>query len=177
MPKVTFRHARRVTALGLLVLVGCGGVSSDDVGSSARSGARTPAASPADVAAPVTGTGTRAFVASTDEASGTPTFSWGARSNVVRRRSTTPELAARAHLESLASRYRLSREAVASAHATQVRDDGTGAVLVVMRQKVGGIDVLERDAKVLMDRNLSLVAVGGSLHPAGFASGTATSAP
>ena len=174
MPKVTSRCTRRVTALGLLVLAGCGGVASDDVGSSAKSGARTPPGPPADAALPlaaVSGTAPRAFVSSTDGASGTPTFLWGARTNVVRKRTTTPELAARAHLESLASRYKLSREAVASARATQVRDDGSGAVLVVMRQKVGGIDVLERNAKVLMDRGLSLVVVGGSLHPAGFASG------
>jgi large repetitive protein len=81
----------------------------------------------------------------------------------------TPEVAARAHLESLASRYRLPREAIANAHATQVRNDGTGGVLVVLRQKIGGIDVLERDAKVLMDQSLSLVAIGGAIHPAGFA--------
>ncbi|MBN9168113.1 MAG: M36 family metallopeptidase [Myxococcales bacterium] len=42
-------------------------------------------------------------------------------------------------------------------------------MIVVLRQRIGGVDVIERDAKVLLDENLSLVAIGGALHPAAFA--------
>lgn len=110
-----------------------------------------------------------AFVTSFDDALGTPTFLRAGRSNVVRRRTTSPERAARAHLEALAPRYRLPRKALDSAVVTQVSDSGKNGVIVVLRQKIGGVDVIERDAKVLLDENLSLVAIGGALHPAAFA--------
>src|SRR5262245_27726340 len=92
--------ARRVTALGLLVAVGCGGISGADT--DATSTDRTPAssetlASPSPVAvhgasAASSLSSTRVFVSSVDETRGTPTFLWGPRSTVVRKPTTTPEL-------------------------------------------------------------------------------------
>src|SRR5208282_2143140 len=54
----------------------------------------------------------------------------------------------------------------ATAEVTQIHDLGRGGVIVVLRQRPAGIDVFHSDVKVLMDRSLSLVAIGESLHAA-----------
>ncbi len=166
-----FRHALRrhcvlgPITLGLLVAVGCSSdPSSSGLEPSVSSVRPAPAPDSASSVEPAT-----AFVTSFDDALGTPTFLRAARSEVVRRRTTSPEQAARAHLEALASRYRLPRKALDAAVVTQVSDSGKNGVIVVLRQRIGGVDVVERDAKVLLDENLSLVAIGGALHPAAFA--------
>lgn len=109
-----------------------------------------------------------AMVASTDAQRGVPTFLWAARSTgpggALALTGLTPEAAARQHLEQHASRYGLSAAALSTAFVTQILDTGRGGITVVLRQRPGGIEVLRTDVKVLMDRDLELVAIGGNLH-------------
>ena len=112
-----------------------------------------------------------AFVASTDDRRGVPTFLWAARSASVGAAAglthvpnLTPESAARLHLERHASRYGLAREALATARVSQIHDLGRGGIIVVLRQAPGGIELFHNDVKVLLDRKLELVAIGGNLH-------------
>jgi len=110
-----------------------------------------------------------AVVASRDAQRSIPTFLWaiqsGARSPVpLQAAARTPEDAARAHLAAHAPRYGLSPEALSTASVVRVLDVGRGGVVVVMRQSVGGIELFHSDVKVLMDRALGLVAIGGNLH-------------
>ena len=114
---------------------------------------------------------TPAVVASTDAASGRPTFLWGVRgaggpSAVL---GFTPEAAARFHLSSHADRYGLTPAALATAELKEVHDTGRGGILVSFTQRVSGVALFHHDVKVMMDRSLGLVAIGGSLHPAAVA--------
>ena len=124
--------------------------------------ARAAAAPPAAKAPP-------AFVASTDARAGAPTFVWAARNvgqGIGRVPGMTAELAARSHLERHAALYGLTREAMATARVQQIHDTGRGGIIVVLRQAPGGVELFRNDVKVLLDRNLDLVAIGGNLHPA-----------
>jgi MYXO-CTERM domain-containing protein len=110
-----------------------------------------------------------AFVASTDAQRGVPTFVWAARSGrpsglatVV----TSPEAAARRHLAAHAARYGLSSAALGTAVVTQVHDLGHGGIVVILRQRIDGVELFHNDVKVLMDRGHELVAIAGNLHAA-----------
>ena len=107
-----------------------------------------------------------AVVASTDAQRGVPTFLWAARaaSSSAVLTGLTPEAAARHHLQQHAARYGLSAAALSTAFVTQILDTGRGGITVVLRQRPGGVEVLRTDVKVLMDRTLALVAIGGNLH-------------
>ncbi|APR85793.1 Chitinase [Minicystis rosea] len=111
-----------------------------------------------------------AFVASVDDRRGVPTFLWAARgasagaSGAGQLAPLTPESAARLHLAEHASRYGLSADALATAQVQQIHDLGRGGIIVVLRQAPGGIEVFHNDVKVLLDRKLELVAIGGNLH-------------
>jgi MYXO-CTERM domain-containing protein len=111
----------------------------------------------------------RAFVASTDPRSGVPSFVWGteqkASGAVLASALPTVENAARAHLLEHAELYGLSQAAIDTARVAQVHDTGRGGVIVVLRQEIGGVPLFEHDAKVLLRRDRSLVALSGSLHP------------
>ncbi|HVY45207.1 MAG TPA: M36 family metallopeptidase, partial [Minicystis sp.] len=65
-----------------------------------------------------------------------------------------------------AARYGLSADALAAADVVRVHDTGRGGIVVVLRQRVGGVEVFRHDAKVLLDRSYRLVAISGNLHPA-----------
>ncbi|HSN96654.1 MAG TPA: M36 family metallopeptidase, partial [Candidatus Nanopelagicales bacterium] len=130
----------------------------------ARAGAR-------DRAAP-------AIVASTDPQRGVPTFVWAPRDlpSLPQLSSATPERAGRAWLDRYARHYQLSPEALSTAQVAQVHDIGRGAIIVTFRQNVDGIDVYRNELKVVMRRDLSLVAISGNLHPSavnGYARGGA----
>ena len=111
---------------------------------------------------------TPAVVASTDAASGRPTFLWGLRGASVASPAlgSTPETAARFHLMSHADRYGLTPAALSTAELKEVHDTGRGGILVSFTQRVAGVSLFHHDVKVMMDRSLGLVAIGGSLHPA-----------
>jgi MYXO-CTERM domain-containing protein len=119
-------------------------------------------------AGPGQGAASGAVVASRDAQRGVPTFLWAGRAAWPSQALTglAPEAAARLHLEQHAAQYGLSAAALSTAFVTQVLDTGRGGITVVLRQRPGGVEVLRTDVKVLMDRNLELVAIGGNLHAA-----------
>jgi MYXO-CTERM domain-containing protein len=119
----------------------------------------------------VKGASTAAVVASTDAASGRPTMLWGVRgANAISPAlKSTPEAAARFHLLTHAGRYGLTPAALATAELKEIHDTGRGGILVSFTQRVDGVQLFHNDVKVMMDRNLGLVAIGGNLHPAAVA--------
>ena len=72
-----------------------------------------------------------------------------------------PEQAAREHLARLATRYRLTAEDVQGAVLRDVHDTGVGGVIVTLGQQVDGVEVFRDQVKLLMDRDLELIAVTG----------------
>jgi hypothetical protein len=109
-----------------------------------------------------------AIVAATDAASGRPTMLWGVRgaNAPASTIASTPEAAARFHLLTHAGRYGLTPAALATAELKEVHDTGRGGILVSFQQRVNGVALFHNDVKVMMDRSLALVAIGGNLHPA-----------
>lgn len=126
--------------------------------------AATPSASTATRVVP-------AVVGSTDAASGRPTILWGVRGANAASPALgmTPEAAARLHLSTHAERYGLTPAALATAELKEVHDTGRGGILVSFTQRVSGVALFHNDVKVMMDRSLGLVAIGGNLHPAAVA--------
>ncbi len=108
----------------------------------------------------------RAIVASTDARTGSPRFVWASKGLAAPQiAAASPESATRAYVAALADLYRLAPAALDTAKVAQVHDIGSGAIVVVLRQEVNGVEVFHSDMKVVMGRNLELVAVSGSLHP------------
>src|SRR5262249_1863294 len=52
-----------------------------------------------------------------------------------------------------------------TARVVQVHDTGRGGIIVVFRQEMNGVPLYAHDAKVLLRRDGSLVAISGGLHP------------
>ena len=115
-----------------------------------------------------------ALVASRDPRTGAPSFVWGASSPLHGAKalsapaglsaSTSPEDAARAHLAAHADLYGLSQAALDAARVVHVHDLGRGGIIVVLRQEIDGVPLLAHEAKVLLRRDRSLVALSGGLH-------------
>ncbi|NNC05653.1 peptidase [Corallococcus exiguus] len=104
-------------------------------------------------------------VVARDAERGVPTMAWAPLgAPAARPGQKTPEAAARRYLEQHASLYRLSPTALQAAFVHRVHDTGRGGIIVAFRQRVGGIDVVRNELKVLMTRDLSLVAITGNLH-------------
>jgi MYXO-CTERM domain-containing protein len=114
---------------------------------------------------------------------GVPSFMWaqpGAAPGAVAARTTAPASAvavakgpveaARAHLGGAAAAYGLVAADVAKAVVTKVHDTGRGPIIVTFRQYPGGLEVFREEASVAMSRDLSLVAISGSVSPASAAS-------
>ncbi|MEO7329699.1 MAG: peptidase, partial [Minicystis sp.] len=116
----------------------------------------------------IPGSAPAAFVASIDDKRGVPTFLWAARSTALdpALHGLSSEAAARLHLERHAARYGLGPAALAAAKVVQIHDTGRGGIVVVLRQEAQGIELFHHDLKVLLDRSLALVAIGGNLHAA-----------
>ncbi len=108
-----------------------------------------------------------AGVANVDEMRGVPTMFWAPANGVMVPAALLqqPRAAAQFYLEHYAALYGLGSGALASAHVDMVHDTGRGGIIVVFRQKAAGIDVHLIAAKVLMTRDLRLVAISGNLHP------------
>ncbi len=109
-------------------------------------------------------------VASWDDGAGVPSFLWAtppaatpasARALVSGRRPT-PERAARDHLARLGAVYRIAPGDADAATLRYTRNTGHG-VVVALRQTVGGIDVFRDQVTLLMNGNLDLLAVSGSI--------------
>ncbi len=80
-----------------------------------------------------------------------------------RRRAGAAQKARRFPPRTFAGAYHLDAAALAAAEVTHVHDTGRGAVIVVFRQRVDGVEVYRDALKVVMGRDLSLAALGGSL--------------
>jgi hypothetical protein len=93
-----------------------------------------------------------------------PAFQWGDRAEAA---ASTFEGAAMEHLARLSG---LTPEALATAEVVRVLDTGRGGVVVVVRQRLDGVELFQREARVLLDRGRRLVAVGGGLHAAAIPS-------
>ncbi|MBW2459683.1 MAG: peptidase, partial [Deltaproteobacteria bacterium] len=106
------------------------------------------------------------FVASTDSKRGVPTFVWAVSDQATPSMLAAPQGAARYHLARYAKAYGVSSAALDTATVKHVHDTGRGGIIVTFEQKPGGIEVYGRAIKVLLKRNLELVAIGGSLHQA-----------
>src|SRR5262249_15189441 len=108
-------------------------------------------------------------VASWDEQRGVPTFFWADRSSPASKPAAplglaSPETIARAYIDRNAALYRLPSSARDAAYVRHIHDTGRGGVIVIFGQRVDGIEVFETQMKVLLDRQGSLVAIGGNLH-------------
>src|SRR5262249_34695532 len=113
------------------------------------------------------GTSALGVVTSVDQQRGVPAFVWASRSllqSTVLPPGITPERAAVVYLNRLAPLYRLSKAALGTAFVKHVHDIGRGAIIVTLGQSVGGIDVFQADIKLVMNRQLELVAAAGNLH-------------
>ncbi len=110
-----------------------------------------------------------ARVSSVDPRRGTPTFLWAGADPIgsLAAAPLSAEGAARVHLERHAARYGLTPAALATAKTVRVHDTGRGGIIVALRQEIDGIEVFQSDMKLLLKRDKSLLAIGGSLHPAG----------
>ncbi len=105
-------------------------------------------------------------VVSVDPQRQVPTFVWASRDHQPRFTHSHggPEAAAMHYLAAYAPLYRLGAAVVRAARVHRVHDMGRGGILVVLRQQVEGVEVLRSELKLLLDRHLSLVALGGNLH-------------
>lgn len=74
----------------------------------------------------------------------------------------TPLLAARAHLGRHAPAFGVTRSVVDDAEHVFTNDRGRGGIVVGLRQRVDGIEVYRSEVKVLMRRDLELVAISGN---------------
>jgi MYXO-CTERM domain-containing protein len=98
-----------------------------------------------------------------DEARQVPRFLW-ASGRQLARAGATPPAAARAHLVRHAAAYRLAPAQVDSLEVAFVHDTGAGGIIVVLRQRSHGVEVYRGEVKVLMARDLALIAISGSPH-------------
>lgn len=108
-----------------------------------------------------------AGVSSVDEKRGVPTIFWAPANGPVAPAEylTRPAAAGRFYLEQYAALYGLGSGAIDSAYVAMVHDTGRGGIIVVFRQKAGGVDVHLASLEVLMTRNHELLAITGNLHP------------
>jgi large repetitive protein len=159
------RRARLLTALPLLLVAATQARADDPPNFQAYSQAR--AVAPAAAAqAPAGG-----FVASVDEKTGSPSFYWaqaGVPLPAGLAGAPAPRIA-RYHLQQHAAQYNLTAAALGTASPVLVHDIGHGGVIVVFRQAIDGVEVLNSDMKVLTKPTGELVAIGGSLHPGAIA--------
>ncbi len=117
--------------------------------------------------------------ASMDERYGVPTMLWADRSNPANTFKATAarpsaETAARRHLGQLAGFYRLQPSDVNTATLRDLHDLGTGGIIATFEQEIDGIPVFRDQVKVLMTRDLSLLAVSGYIPSADLAAAAAS---
>jgi len=104
-----------------------------------------------------------AIATSVDERRGVPRFLWASTRQPAQTR-VTAVAAARSHLGRHAPAFGVARAVVDDAEHVFTNDRGRGGIVVGLRQRVGGIEVYRGEVKVLMRRNLDLVAISGSPH-------------
>lgn len=108
----------------------------------------------------------RGRISSHEPRLGLPTFFWAAPAEVSPRAlGLDAEQAARRHLGEHAELYRASPAALLESTQARIHDTGDGAVIATLRRSVAGVPVFRDEAKVVMGRDLSLVAISGYLTP------------
>ncbi|WP_437497404.1 M36 family metallopeptidase [Sorangium sp. So ce1099] len=127
---------------------------------------KEPPALPAGVARVVAEDVPGAVVASTDPQRGVPTFVWATSPDHRPPAAThsTAESAARWYVQRYARLYNLPQAALDTAVVRHVHDTGRGGIVVTLGQDVDGVPVFRSELKVLMKRDLALVALAGNLH-------------
>lgn len=107
-------------------------------------------------------------VTARNEVRDVPTFLWASRYHQPAPATAhlTAGDAALFFAEQYAPFYRLSAGALDTVHVVRVHDTGRGGILVVLRQEVGGVELYHSALKVLLTRDLALVALAGNLHQA-----------
>ena len=154
MPRATLRNGLLLVAL-LPALITC---ANDSSSPSPPSPPSRPSAAgdepPPDV-----------FVSSRDPSSGAPRFLWAISPGPGPAGITSPELAARAHVARYSDSYGISPSTVTAAELAHTHDTGRGGIITSLRQRADGIEVHGAEVRVLMRRDLGLVAISGGLIP------------
>lgn len=107
-------------------------------------------------------------VSSTEDRLGVPTFFWAARDagdQGLRALGLSAEQAARRYLFAHAPLYRFEPARLAEARLLGLHDTGVGAIIATFGGSQGGVRVFRDELKVVMDRELRLVALSGYLTP------------
>ena len=124
-----------------------------------RSAPPTPSATPGGLADVEPATGR---VTSTDAVANAPTFLWAdKKAKASATRPANARDAARLHVASFASYYRLTRAQVADLELRDLHDTGRGAIIARFGRRVDGIEVFGEQLSVAMDRNFEVVALSG----------------
>ncbi|QSQ13473.1 M36 family metallopeptidase [Myxococcus landrumensis] len=77
---------------------------------------------------------------------------------------STPRAAANAYLRQQAELYGLSPADLETVYVHHVHDLGRGGIIVRFRQRVAGLEVVHSELKMLLSRDLALVALSGHLQ-------------
>jgi hypothetical protein len=151
---VRIRLGVAVLAVGFSsAIMGCGGkTDSPTAESSAPSGWRT---------APLA---VKATVAHVNETLNVPSFVWLSPPEKLPLNST-PVSIAWGTLRGAAPSLKLADTALAAAKINSIHDTGSGAIVARFGQTVDGLDVFRAELNVSMRRDLSPVAISGSLAP------------
>ncbi|MBK7830389.1 M36 family metallopeptidase [Nannocystis sp.] len=156
---------RSISAAALLLLV------AGDVHASTRPvNGPSPAAAPTPPLAPPLASGHVAVLAH-DPGRGVPSLLWAPSPEpaAVPRGGLPIAAAARQHLGRHARLYRVGRAALAGLQLRFVHDTGRGGIIVALRPSVAGVEVFRGDVKLLLDRQMRLLAISGAPHPAAHA--------
>ena len=108
--------------------------------------------------------GPRGVAVSFNERRGVPSLIWASRQQQLPPPSVgrSSASAARWYLGENARAWGVPRAELDAAELVRVHDTGRGGVIVVLRQRIDGTEVLHSEIKVLMKRNHELVAISGS---------------
>jgi MYXO-CTERM domain-containing protein len=165
------RSLRPITFLPPLVLVAsmaqAHGRPNVDAYFGAAEGARAVAAAPKVTTLRRAAEARKATVTAVDAKRGVPSFLWAARSSPdAYAFGQSPGQAARTYVGRYAPLYRLSRADAATAQVRAVHDTGRGGIVVTLGQRVNDVEVFRSSVKVLLNRDMSLVAISGAPHAA-----------
>lgn len=105
-------------------------------------------------------------VTSIDRQRGVPTFAWAGSPPPAAPPSIArlPEATARFFLQQRSQLYRIDDATVSGARLRHVHDTGRGGIIVTFEQRLGGIEIFRSECKVLLNRHLELIAIGGHLR-------------
>jgi MYXO-CTERM domain-containing protein len=127
----------------------------------ACSSASEPPATPSSP--PLSSSATERFVWTRDSAPADLVVTEAARQ---RGATTLAGAAALAHADRNAARWNLSAGALSTVYVANVAETSSGAIVVKLKQRIAGVDVVRSHLSVVMSSDLSLIALSGGLHAA-----------